>query len=301
MGAIITKPDPPEENKAKATNDAVMAGFEDGAQLFLADCRLAAQDGTAGTLGYKIVGDKLQDAETNLMLQTQLNCSNGDITKAVDSLFSGDWEGLAELCAGELSQFLTGAASDTATYKKFEKGYLKYEFGSLVQYSVMVIKSNTQSTGMVSKDTQAILQTVVCKGLIDYAFVDPQVIIYNLQESQPTITQAQLSELLDNIQSSMRFAAKLSQFKKELDGGVIPPAARPAAPPAALLVSPAAGGGTGGNNAELVSFGIDEPSVYEKKINKIDQLKKDLISDGKDYPLTSRADLFVKTIARHCA
>jgi len=224
------------------------------------------------------------------MLQTQLNCPNGDITKAVDSLFSGDWEGLAELCAGELSQFLTGAASDTATYKKFEKGYLKYEFGSLVQYSVMVIKSNTQSTGMVSKDTQAILQTVVCKGLIDYAFVDPQVIIYNLQESQPTITQAQLSELLDNIQSSMRFAAKLSQFKKELDGGVIPPAARPAA-----------GGGTGGNNAELVSFGIDEPSVYEKKINKIDQLKKDLISDGKDYPLTSRADLFVKTIARHCA
>lgn len=218
MGGKVAKPNPPADNEAKADNDLAMKGLEDTAERFLQDNRLGVSSGE--TLGYPLVDDKLIAQELKLLTQTENNVPSSSIEQTIDGIFSGDWKSVVVNIAQQLAQFFSGEVpkpADRAVYQKFQKSYLRYENSNVVQYSVLVVQTNASSTGTLTENAQACLQTAVCKGVIDYAKLDPQIFIFQLQDSQPDLTLDEVEEIVNSIVKQLKIAAELAKVKRELE------------------------------------------------------------------------------------
>ena len=82
------------------------------------------------------------------------------------------------------------------------KSYLIWEFNSLVQYSCYVKKTSSASVGTLAENTQYNMVACVAKGVVDYAFVDPQVIVYcvaqNMAILNPKFGAAEFKQLMSD-------------------------------------------------------------------------------------------------------
>ena len=218
MGAEVSTPNEPADNEAKANNDIALKGLEDTAQRFLSDCRLAVPN--SETLGYALTDNKLQAQELKLLSQTTSGVLSSEIEDTIDAIFSSDWKGVVKSVSQQLAQFFSSevpAPSEAAVYQKFQKSYLKYEFFNVVEYSILVIQTNATSTGTLTENTQACLQACVCKGLVDYAKLDPQTFLFQLTSSNPDLTIDQIQEIIEAIAVSLKNAAELAKLKQELE------------------------------------------------------------------------------------
>ena len=218
MGAQVSTPNPPASNEAKANNDIAIKGLEETAQRFLSDCRLAVPN--TETLGYALTDNKLQAQEVKLLSQTTSGVLSSEIEDTIDAIFSSEWKGVVKSVSQQLAQFFSSevpAPSEAAVYQKFQKSYLKYEFFNVVEYSILVIQTNATSTGTLTEETQACLQACVCKGLVDYAKLDPQTFIYQLTSSNPDLTIDELQSIIEAIGVSLKNAAELVKLKQQLE------------------------------------------------------------------------------------
>ena len=62
----------------------------------------------------------------------------------------------------------------------------------------------------------------MCRGVVDYADVDPQVLLYEVNKSLKAggATTGQMAEVFKSVQDQMKFAAQMAQTKRMLDSGV---------------------------------------------------------------------------------
>ncbi|KAL3675725.1 hypothetical protein R1sor_025673 [Riccia sorocarpa] len=225
MGAKAAKPNPPSDNKAKAIADLAMDGLTLAASDFLSQVRL----GTAGlnNLGYKLTDQKLTNQEIQIMVKTQDNVEPDDINAAIDSCFSGDWKGVTKFAAKEIIQFLGGqppSPAEEAVNATFSKSYIVWEFNSLVQYSLYMKKTNASSVGTLTADTQITVLACICRGVVDYDGIDPQLILYEVCQTQPDLLNDadKFQKLMEAVSNELKASATMSAIKRQLNAGVIP-------------------------------------------------------------------------------
>ncbi|KAL2610158.1 hypothetical protein R1flu_028731 [Riccia fluitans] len=215
MGAKVAKPNPAADNKAKADADLAMKALNKSAENFLAEVRLGTASAT--TLGYKLIDQKLESQEIQVVVQTQENVVSDDINDAIDSVFSGDWKSVVKFAAKEIISFLGGETpkpAEEAVNKEWAKSYLMWESNALVQYSIYLKKTNAKSIGTTQADTESTLLVCICRGIVDYEWIDPETIVYELSKTQPDMTPKEFQEMIDNVYNELLMAAQMIAVKR---------------------------------------------------------------------------------------
>jgi len=240
MGQKLAKPDPPSDNVAKAEAELQMEGMTLAAQNFLNVIRL----GTASdeNLGYTLVGRKLIAQEIEMIGIEANNATAETIDEAIDAIFSGDWKAVTKIAAGALIQFLNceltycfvsvmiyqsffSAAptpTDQASLSEFKSSYLVYEFGTIMQYSVFIKKTISKSVGTLTENSEYASLVCLAKGIVDYAEVDPQLILFKVSESMASTGQdsSKFLTMMKTIAEELKAAAELTEIKKSLSAGL---------------------------------------------------------------------------------
>jgi len=252
MGSHASKPDPPAENPAANASKLALEGFNVEAEHFFQSMRLG--DATNYSLGYKLCEDKLTDQEFHIHVQTEFNQPAAAISEAVDGIFSGDWKKVTKLAVNEIVPFLTGEkpkAADKAETRTWGKAYLIWENGSLLCTAIYIKKTNAISIGSAVTDMDTTLLACVCRGVVDYAAIDPQVLVYEvnkavaLAKAQKAVAKAaggtdfvddtdpedtDPAAIFREIEAQMVVASKMSQVKRGLEAGLAQPLPEPKVP-----------------------------------------------------------------------
>jgi len=222
MGAKLVKPDPPADNKATDVAKIALDGFNTEADHFFQSMRLG--DASNYSLGYKICDGKLTDQEFHIHVQDVFGQKSDDIKKAVKAIFSGDWEAVTNAAIDEIIPFLgdTPTTTDLALNETWGKSYLLWENESLTNTSIFIRKTNCKSIGTAKEDVQHTLLACVCRGVVDYADVDPQVLLYEVNKTLKAggASTGAIAEVFKSVQDQMKFAAQMAQTKRMLESGV---------------------------------------------------------------------------------
>ncbi len=224
MGAKQATPQHFKENDAKLDADIALEAMRASAEGFLKSVRCG--DSNSHSLGYKLTDGKLTDQEVKLVVKTATNAEAGDIDKAINSVFSGDWKSVIKLATNEIIHFVSGKVpkpKNEAVNEEWSKSYLVWEFNSLIEYSVFMKKTNAASVGTALGNLDYTFMCAICRGVVAYESVDPQVIIYEVCKNQPKLKPKDFEKMMEDIEKSLELAARLSLFKKQLTSGVVHP------------------------------------------------------------------------------
>jgi len=224
MGAEQAKPADPDNNEALQTSKMLVAGMETEAEHFFQSMRLG--DASIYSLGYKICDGKLTDQEFKIHVQTQFNQTSDDIKNAAKSIFSGDWEAVTELAIDEILPFLSGSPpkpSDSAMTDVWGKSYLVWEYGTLVNTSIYLKKTNCSSIGTTTTNAQQTLLACACRGAVDFADVDPQVLLYEVTKNLTRGGKAtdEIENVFAKVEAQLNFAVRMSSLKRKLEAGLL--------------------------------------------------------------------------------
>lgn len=221
MGSSVAKPTNPKDTQAKANADFATDAMTKTADSFLKSVRLGQP--TSLTLGYKLTDGRLVNQMFKILATSSMNETSDTIKKGIHDIFGKDWEALAEVAADALVSFFSGGIpADSAVNETVSLSYLIWENESVVQYSCYCYKTNSKSVGLLTQDAAMCTLVVVCKGLVDYATVDPQNIVYEVKKTNPDMKNADFQQLMTDVKNSLQLAAELSKFKKSLEAGVSP-------------------------------------------------------------------------------
>ena len=224
MGNKVAKPaaDPTDTKAVQSTDFAVeQLGIE--AEHFFQSVRLG--DANNFSLGYKICDNVLTAQEFHVHVQTDFNQSSETLKNGVKSIFSGDWEAVTELAVNVLLPFLSGEPpkpENKAMTDTWAKSYLTWEDGTLVNTSIYVKKTNVSSLGTVTGSTEQTLLACVCRGAVDFAHVDPQVLLYEVRMNmrkagRPT---SEIENVFQEIEQQMGFAVRMVVLKRKMEAGL---------------------------------------------------------------------------------
>ena len=224
MGENQSKPSDPAGNEALQTSKMLVAGMETEAEHFFQSMRLG--DASIYSLGYKICDGKLTDQEFKIHVQTDFAQTTDKIKAGVKSIFSGDWEAVTELAVDEILPFLSGEppkAASSAMTEIWGKSYLVWEYGTLVNTSIYLKKTNCSSIGTTTENKQQTLLACACRGAVDFADVDPQVLLYEVTKN---LTMAgtstdEIGNVFEKVEAQLNFAVRMSSLKRKLEAGLL--------------------------------------------------------------------------------
>ena len=224
MGNKVAKPepDPTDTKAAQNTNLAVeQLGIE--AEHFFQSVRLG--DANNYNLGYKICDGVLTDQEFHIHVQSDFNQSSEDLKKGVESIFAGDWKAVTELAVDVLLPFLSDAPpkpEDKAMTDIWAKSYLTWEDGTLVNTAIYVKKTNASSLGTTVGNATQTLLACICRGAVDFADIDPQVLLYevrvNMRKAGRPISE--IETVFQQIEEQMGFAVRMVELKRKMEAGL---------------------------------------------------------------------------------
>ena len=223
MGANVVKPVAPEESAAKQNTKLMVEGLEIEAEHFFQSVRLG--DANNYSLGYKICDGILTDQEFKIHVQSTFDSTRQEIKDGVKSIFSGDWEAVTELAVDALLPFLSGVpplpASEAMT-DIWGKSYLTWEDGTLINTSIYVKKTNASSLGTTTSDAEQTLLACICRGAVDFAAVDPQVLLYEVTKNMRKSGRPneEIESVFERIEAQMGFAARMVELKRNLEAGL---------------------------------------------------------------------------------
>ena len=223
MGNNAVKPEPPADTKAAQNTNLMVEQLGIEAEHFFQSVRLG--DANKYSLGYKICDNVLTDQEFHIHVQSEFNQSSEKLKAGVKSIFSGDWEAVTELAVDVLLPFLSGAPpkpEDQAMTDIWAKSYLTWEDGTLMNTSIYVKKTNASSVGTLTESTQQTLLACVCRGAVDFANVDPQVLLYEVRMNmrkagRPT---SEIENIFQQIEEQMGFAVRKVELKRKMEAGL---------------------------------------------------------------------------------
>ena len=224
MGATQAKPVPPSGNEAGQTAKLLVDGMELEADHFFQSMRLG--DASNYSLGYKICDGKLTDQEFKIHVQSVFNGTSDNIKTAVKGIFSGDWEGVTEIAVDEILPFLSGEPpkpTDTAMTEVWGKSYLIWEYGTLTNTSIYLKKTNCASIGTTTEDKTQTLLACVCRGAVDFADVDPQVLLYEVTKNLTLAGKStdEIENVFEKVEAQLNFAVRMSELKRALEAGML--------------------------------------------------------------------------------
>jgi len=224
MGNKVAKPEPdPEDTKAAQNTNLMVEGLGIEAEHFFQSVRLG--DANNYNLGYKICDGVLTDQEFHVHVQTDFNQTSTTLKGGVKSIFSGDWEAVTEVAVDVLLPFLTGdppKPEDKAMTDIWAKSYLTWEDGTLINTSIYVKKTNASSVGTLTGSTMQTLLACVCRGAVDFAHIDPQVLLYEVRMNMRKAGRpaSEIMNVFNQIEEQMGFALRMVELKRKMEAGL---------------------------------------------------------------------------------
>ncbi|GLC43594.1 hypothetical protein PLESTM_001493700 [Pleodorina starrii] len=233
MGTVLVKPKDTSDTKAIAQLELAVKGMHAMADNFFKDLRLGNASSTS--LGYQLAGAKLTDQEYQIICRTEEGVTNSAISEAVKSIFSQDWQKLVECCVQEIVTFVTGDTTDTASTQEWSKSYLVWEDDSLMQYSVLIVKTASTSMGALVGNSKTTMLACACRGVVAYETVDPQIIVYELRKTNKGMNVEQFKKTISDVVTELGLASQLTAMMRHVttaaySGGDLPAPSQPVAP-----------------------------------------------------------------------
>ena len=224
MGSNVAKPEPdPADTKAAQNTNLMVEQLGIEAEHFFQSVRLG--DANNYSLGYKICDNILTDQEFHIHVQSDFNQTSQQLKDGVKSIFAGDWEAVTELAVDVLLPFLSGAPpkpEDKAMTDIWAKSYLTWEDGTLMNTSIYLKKTNASSVGTLTGNATQTLLACVCRGAVDFANIDPQVLLYEVRMNmrkagRPT---SEIENIFNQIEEQMGFAVRMVELKRKMEAGL---------------------------------------------------------------------------------
>lgn len=211
MGNIV-QPHTPDDNTAKQVVDQQIKGLKAIVTVLFDSIRLG--EATDNNLGYNLCGNRMITQETHMFNESEENVTSDYIKEAMEGIFKKDWEQVADVAINEVVEFINQKPSDSAEADIFSKSYLNWESDSLIQNTVYIQKAKWISEGMVAKDSTSILLVGLAKGIVDYATVDPQILIHEIRRSNPRMKDEDYRRKIIEVEGDLRVTSMLPMVKK---------------------------------------------------------------------------------------